>query len=256
MVDKIAQDYAGKPVLFIEADVSRSPANRASRWWSAYGQGGSATTPFETVDSGWKISNGSEKFEQKFKSMVDDALKQPAKAEMDARYFRQGSSVTAKINLTNRSGVTLGPTNRAEVILLVYEDFHFRDTSRWSRAGASQRLTTPLADGASASFELMIPAIALSQTNMSKIHVVAIADYKPDPAKGAFAMLQSAVALIGAAPTTTPFPTIALPTDEPEPTALPTINFPTIEPVMPTAAPTDPPAPTQRWWSFLPSAER
>ena len=51
MVDQLAEEYAGDPVVFIEYDVDNPPGNRVSRWWAAWGSGGSVYLPLIMVDS-------------------------------------------------------------------------------------------------------------------------------------------------------------------------------------------------------------
>jgi hypothetical protein len=54
----LAQDYAGRPVVFLEHPVDSAPPSRYGRWWAAYSSGGTVGLPLIMLDSGNQISNG------------------------------------------------------------------------------------------------------------------------------------------------------------------------------------------------------
>jgi len=188
VVDQLADEYAGDPVVFIEYDVDNPAGNRISRWWAAWGSGGSVYLPLIMVDSGDQISNGSVAFLQRYRNMVDAALQRPAAAKLEVERERVGNSLHFEIALTNASGVTLGSANNAALHVIVYEEAHVGDTGRWVRS-ATFRSISNLAQGETASFSVEITPQGV--VNWDKVHSIVLADYRPGGASGAYDMLQS-----------------------------------------------------------------
>jgi hypothetical protein len=189
VVDQLAEEYAGDPVVFVEYDVDNPAGNRVSRWWAAWGSGGSVYLPLIMVDSGNQISNGSVAFLQRYRAMVDAALQRPAAARLEVSRELAGNSYRFDIALTNMSGVTLGPANNATLHVIVYEEAHVGDTDRWVRA-ATFRSISNLAPEATASFTVEIAPQGV--VDWDKVHSVVIADYRPEGASGAYDTLQAA----------------------------------------------------------------
>jgi hypothetical protein len=192
VVEQLAQDYAGQPVVFLEYDVDNAPGSRYGRWWAAHGSG-SVTLPLVMVDSGNQISNGYVSFYNVYKAMVDTALARPAQAEIEAYWLRTGNRVVFYIQVTNLSAVTLSSSsNSATVHAIVYENAHVRLTNRFVRAAVSTDISS-LAPGATDTF--MLETSELSGVNWDKLHFIALADYRPSGSSGAYDMLQATVAL-------------------------------------------------------------
>ena len=189
MVDQLADEYAGDPVVFIEYDVDNPAGNRVSRWWAAWGSGGSVYLPLIMVDSGNQISNGSVAFAQRYRAMVDAALQRPAAARLDVNRERVGNSFRFEIALTNLSDVTLGAANSATLHVIVYEEAHVGDTDRWVRAATAQSISN-LAPGETRGFSAEIAPQGVVDWN--KVHSVVIADYRPGGTTGAYDTLQAA----------------------------------------------------------------
>jgi len=189
VVDQLAGEYADDPVVFIEYDVDNPAGNRVSRWWAAWGSGGSVYLPLIMVDSGNQISNGSVAFAQRYRSMVDAALQRPASARLEVSRERVGSSFHFDISLTNLSDVTLSSANSASLHVIVYEEAHVGDTDRWVRA-ATFRSISNLEPEATASFTVEIAPQGV--VDWDKVHSVVIADYRPGGASGAYDTLQAA----------------------------------------------------------------
>lgn len=187
MVDQLAVEFSDDPVVFLEYDVDDPPGDRISRWWAAWGGGGSVILPLVMVDSGYQISNGYVNFYQRYRDMVEAALQRPAEARLEVERERVGDSFRFQIRLTNRSDATLSPTNSATLHVIVYEEVQVADTNRWVRAATAQ----PIADlppGESQSFSVEIP---LQGVDWSRLHSVVLADYRPDGADGDYDMLQA-----------------------------------------------------------------
>ncbi len=189
MVDQLAGEYADDPVVFIEYDVDNPAGNRVSRWWAAWGSGGSVYLPLIMVDSGNEISNGSVAFAQRYRAMVDAALQRPAAARLDVNRERVGNSFRFEIALTNLSDVTLSAANSATLHVIVYEEAHVGDTDRWVRA-ATFRSISNLAPQATATFAVEIAPAGV--VDWDKVHSIVLADYRPGGASGAYDTLQAA----------------------------------------------------------------
>ena len=190
-MDQLAQDYAGRPVVFLEHDVDNAPPTRYGRWWSAY-SGASPYLPLVMVDSGNRISNGWLDFYSVYKGMVDAELARLAQAEVRAYWWRAGNKVHFSVQVTNSSGGALGAANGASVHALVYEDAKVHSTSRYVRAAVAKDIVS-LAAGATASLSLQTPD--LSGVDWNRLHYVAAVDYRPGGASGPYDMLQAALAL-------------------------------------------------------------
>jgi hypothetical protein len=188
VVDQLAGEYADDPVVFIEYDVDNPAGNRVSRWWAAWGSGGSVYLPLIMVDSGNQISNGSVAFAQRYRAMVDAALQRPAAARLEVDRERVGNSFRFDIALTNLSDVTLSSANSATLHVIVYEEAHVGDTDRWVRAATAQPIST-LAPGETGTFTAEVAPQGV--VDWDKVHSVVIADYRPGGASGAYDTLQA-----------------------------------------------------------------
>jgi hypothetical protein len=128
-----------------------------------------------------------------YSGMVDQELARPPEAEIIASYARVGDRIRADIGLTNLSGVPLSvERNEAAVHLIVYEDRHVGQTGRIVRAAPWAEITTELAPSGTMTLTLETPD--LSGVDWSKLHVIALADYRPGGESGPYNMLQAAIA--------------------------------------------------------------
>jgi hypothetical protein len=187
VVDQLAEEYADDPVVFIEYDVDNPAGNRISRWWAAWGSGGSVYLPLIMVDSGNQISNGSVAFAQRYRAMVDAALQRPATARLEVDRERVGNSFHFEITLTNLSDVTLSAANNATLHVIVYEEAHESETDRWVRAATYRPISNlPQGDTASFTVEITPPGVV----DWNNVHSIVLADYRPG-GTGAYDMLQA-----------------------------------------------------------------
>jgi hypothetical protein len=192
VVDQLALDYAGKPVLFIEYDEATAPNSRFGKFWAAYGAG-TATNPLVIADSGHQVMSAGAPYYPTYKNMVNQELLRPPQANVQATWHRTGNKVTFSIQVTNQSGVSLDYSkNKAAVHAVVYEDKKVGVTSRYVRSTVFQNITTSLAPGASATFTLDTPD--LTGVDWNKLHFLALVDYQP-VSGSAYDLLQAAVAL-------------------------------------------------------------
>jgi hypothetical protein len=190
VVDQLAKEYAGQPVIFLEYDVDDAPSSRNSRFWRAYGLS-SVMLPEVMVDSGNQITNGYESFYSIYKSMVDKALARPPQANIQATWMRSGNKISFTAKVTNQSGVTLSAGNYATVHAIVYEETHVYDTDRFVRAAISTPINS-LVPNATGTYSL--ETAELSGLNWDKLHYIVLVDYAPSGSSGAYDMLQAAVA--------------------------------------------------------------
>jgi hypothetical protein len=191
VVDQLALDYAGKPVVFLEYIYATAPDSRKGRFWAAYG-GSSAGFPMIIADSGHQVQSGAVPYYNTYKALVDQESLRSPQATVSATWQRTGNKVQIVIQIKNQSGVSLSfALNKAAVHALVYEDAKVGVTSRYVRSAVSQNITTSLAPGAVADFTL--ETSELSGVNWDKLHYLALVDYQP-VSGSAYDLLQAAVA--------------------------------------------------------------
>ncbi|OQA19782.1 MAG: Leucine Rich repeats (2 copies) [Chloroflexi bacterium ADurb.Bin360] len=190
-IDRLAEDYADKPVVFLEYDVDHPVEIRYRRWWAAYNYGASACLPLTMVDSGYRYSYGNEDFYTVYKGMVDDALANPRQAEMIAYMRRNGDRMVFDITVTNRSGEPLGYQNYATVHALVYEEGGAAGmTQRFVRAGSyTEIMGLPLLDGETRHFSITTGPIG--SVDWQKLHGVALVDSSQVGNYGPYQALQA-----------------------------------------------------------------
>ena len=185
--------YASQPVLFLEYDTDDSAFNwREWRWWAAF-EGSSVILPTVMVDSGNEISNGYVDFATVYGNMVDTSLSRPPQGTISATSSRVGNTLEFDIQVTNQSGVVLGPGNDATVWAIVYEEFGSsgtgRLTNRFVRAAAYADISQNLAHGETDNY-----TVATSELNgvvWDNLEWVALAEYRPAGSTGAWDMIQA-----------------------------------------------------------------
>jgi len=193
VIDGLAPEYAGQPVIFIEYDIDSSDSQFAARkqyWWDAYQVGGWVSLPLVMADSGNQFSNDVVDGNV-YRDMVDTSLSRPPQAEIAAYWQRADDKVDLTIEVTNLSDVTLSSTNDATVWGIVYEDEHVANTDHYVRAVASTDISN-LAPGASMTYTLQTPD--LTGVDWSNLHYVALVDYRPNPGERPHDTLQAVVA--------------------------------------------------------------
>jgi hypothetical protein len=179
-VKRLADDYANKPAVFLEDSVD-SPVDtfHYSAWWAAFGSGGSAYLPLILLGSGNQHSSGPVDFYNVYRGMVDTEIARPPGAEIGGTWRRLGDGVHASVTITNRSGVPLSAANAAQVSVIAYETGSVGMTGRLVRGFGKVSISSPLADGASATYEMDVAALPTA-VEWNNVHVVALVDYKPN----------------------------------------------------------------------------
>jgi hypothetical protein len=190
-IDQLASEYSNDSVIFLEYNVDNPPAPRIQRFWAAFG-GGYATLPLTMVDSGHEIHTGyMSGIYEVYKGMVDAALTRPPGAVLRSTWERIGNHVHFSVQVTNQSGVTLGPSNSAAVHVIVYEENHIQYTGRFVRAAVATGISN-LANNASANFTLDTPDLV--GVDWDELNFLVLVDYRPNGVSGAYDMLQAAFA--------------------------------------------------------------
>jgi hypothetical protein len=182
--------YADEPVVFLEYNVNDAPASRESRFWAGI-DGNSATFPMVMVDSGHVAKSGPAPYISAYADMVDASLARPAQGEVQAYWFRQGNKVNFSVHVKNLSGKTLSTGNGATVHVLIYQQQHFILTDRYVVNTVNTPISS-LANGASGVYELQ--SVDLVGVDWTKLHFIALVDYRPSSSSTAYDMLQAAVA--------------------------------------------------------------
>lgn len=180
-------------MVFLEQNVDAPVGDRISRWWTAYGAGGTVYLPLVMVDSGHEFSSSVVAWSRVYGSMVNDELARAPEAAIAAWALRQGDAVRVWATVTNLSGATLSAAaNQAAVHALIWENKKVGTTSRIVRTAPFVPITDPLAPGSTAAFVLTSPALA--GVDWTKLHTVVVVDYRPQGRLGAWDMLQAATA--------------------------------------------------------------
>jgi hypothetical protein len=193
VVDQLAKEYAGSPILFLEYPVTDPPLSRFSRYLSA---SVSTIPPMIMIDSGNQVSSGILNYYSVFKNMVDQALTRAPRVGVQATWQRIGNRAHFSVRVTNQSGGDLSlPKNEATVHALVYEETKVGVTSRYVRAASSKSIIPALATGASATF--ILETGDLTGVDWSKLHYLALVDYQPGGVAllEPYDVLQAAIAL-------------------------------------------------------------
>lgn len=206
-MEQVANEFeaSGAPAVFLEQDLNRPVGVRLDRFDAAVGTQVCAV-PWVIVDSGWGHSCGRVDYANEYRRMVTEALSQPPLAELEGSYVRIGDDLRVDVRLTNRTGRTLSFSSWTTVNVIVYERVRVIYTTRTVRGATQTDLDGNLIDGATASLHLIVPNVPVE--DWDKAHVIALADYRPEPTQARFVSLQ-AVELHepGPPPTAPPLPT-------------------------------------------------
>ena len=194
-MDALANEYANarRPVVFLEQHVDFPIGSRINRWWAAYGSGGTVYLPLVMVDSGHRISSGSQNdFKAAYRKLVDAELARPPQGEINAYTRRVGSRMRIYARLRNAVSTALSASgNDAALHALVWEDNRVGVTNRIVRAAPWVGIYPEVAPGGE--FTATLETSDLPSVNWSALHTVVVADYLPGSGP-AYDMLQGALA--------------------------------------------------------------
>lgn len=187
----LAGHYTGQPVVFLEYNADAG-FRREERWWAA-SNSSSVTLPMVMSNGGYQISSGFEDFHTRYTAMVDTALARPPQAALAVTGQRERDTLSYSVQVTNLSGITLGPDNEATVWAIVYEIFDTagedRLTNRLVRAVVATPVTPPLASEATAT--TVVVTEPLTGVVWEHLHTIVLVDYRPGGTTPAFDVLQA-----------------------------------------------------------------
>lgn len=200
MIDQLAQEYSNQPVVIVDyhfsIDVPPLFNPPQARWEVIQATEEGLGLTWTVVDSGRLYHRGAETTEEAYTAyttMIDDALAQPATAEIYAYWWLDGSSVKINAVVTNNSTITLSTENNAGVYGIVKENGVRYETHTTEHPGlnAAKTAITNLAPGATDMFEIEIPDI--NPTDWDKVEVIVLVDYQTAPAAH-YEQLQAVIA--------------------------------------------------------------
>jgi hypothetical protein len=193
VVDDLADNYTGQPVVFLENDVDYPIGQRIDRWWAAFGANGTAYLPLVMLDSGHLISSGPVDFALVYSNLVEDELERPPAGEVEAYVRRVGNAMRIYCRAVNGTAKTLSAAaNGARMHALVWENRKVGVTSRMLRAAPSLAIDAPVTPGGALTATLETPL--LTGVDWSTMHALALVDYRPAGATGPYDTLQAALA--------------------------------------------------------------
>jgi hypothetical protein len=192
VVEQLSQEYANRPVLFLEYDLGNPPRVRYSRFWAAYPDS-SAGIPMSIVDSGSQWHTGYDRdLASIYREMVDHALSRPPAAEMASYWWRDGAQMRFYVRVKNLTGDTLSSwKNGATAHAIAYENTQVALTGRFVRDAVSTGLSE-LLPGETA--EYMLESTGLEDVNWSRMAGAVILDYRPSTDSTAYDTAQAALA--------------------------------------------------------------
>jgi hypothetical protein len=191
-MDDLTDIYAGQPVVFLEYNVNNPPASRYfARFWAGF-NGTEASYPLVMVDSGHNAKAGPTTYIAAYSTMVDASMARPPQANVNAFWLRQGNKVNFSVQVKNLSGKTLNASNDATVTVLVYQESHLQLTGRFVVNVVTTGISN-LANGATGTYTLQTGDLV--GIDWTRLHYIALVDYKPSNSAENYDMLQAAVAL-------------------------------------------------------------
>lgn len=203
MIDQLAQEYSSQPVVVLDYHFSIDVPplfNPPQARWDVIQASVPPGTPlgltWTVVDSGRLYHRGASTYDEAYftyKAMIEDALTQPATAEISAFWWRDGSTVKVTATVTNNSTITLSADNNAGVYGIVKETGVRYETHTTSHPALNAVKTAipSLAPGQTATFDIEVPDI--NPTDWDKIEVIVLVDYQT-ATDAPYEQLQAAIA--------------------------------------------------------------
>ena len=200
MIDQLAQEYTNQPVVIVDYHFSIDDPPLflppQARWDVIQASAEGLGLTWTVVDSGRLYHRGAETTEEAYTAyttMINDALTQPATAEIHAFWWLDGSTVKIMATVTNNSTITLSTDNNAGVYGIIKEDGVRYETHTTEHPGlnATKTAITSLAPGETVTFEIEVPDI--NPTDWDKVQVIALVDYQTAPGEH-YDQLQAAIA--------------------------------------------------------------
>jgi hypothetical protein len=186
----LQNEMSGTAVL-LEYDYDAFPFGRQDRFWAT---GASATyLPLVMVGSGYRTSSGSVDYERVYRSMLDDELSRPARAEISAYWRRRNNSMRVYVEVRNLGNTELELDREASTWLIAYEDPSSEGVGlTWVRSTVQRALPYDLAPGESVTD--VIDSTPMSGVSWDRMAGLVVVEDRPG-GSGAYDMLQATVAL-------------------------------------------------------------
>ena len=200
MIDQIAQEYSDQPVVVVDyhysLDYPPPFLPPQARWDVIQATESGLGLTWAVVDSGRLYHRGAETPEvayNTYTAMINDALTQPATAEINAFWWLDGSTVKITATVTNNCSFTLSTDNNAGVYGIVKENGVRYETHTTQHPGlnAAKTAITSLAPGETATFDIDVPDI--NPTDWDKVQVIVMVDYQTAP-EAHYDQLQAVIA--------------------------------------------------------------
>lgn len=196
--------YKGK-VLFLEHDADASPSPRKTRFAAARTRTGSLLLPLIVVDSGYGVSEAAAKWLPgctdnfcDYPKMVDQSLEHPPLVEIEASYHPVDVTRNLRVygSIRNVSQETIGYDNGGTLWLMAFEHIvpPIIHVDRFVRAAVRVDLDEDLTPGSTMAFDQVMQDVPRG-TNMSKVEVVVLLDYRPQVDKGPYVSAQAQLAV-------------------------------------------------------------
>lgn len=200
MINQLADEYSNSPVVFVDYHFSMAvPPDflpPQSRWEVIQATEPGLGLTWAVVDSGRLHHRGAETTEvayNAYKAMIEDSLAQPARAEINAYWWKDGDTVSVSATVVNNSSLTLSAANNAGVYAIVKEKGVRYDNYTTVHPGldAEKTAITNLGPGETDTFRIDVPGI--NPSNWNKVQVIVLVDYQVSVA-GVYDQLQAAFA--------------------------------------------------------------
>jgi hypothetical protein len=188
VVKRLASEYAGRPVVFLEYFANASVGDRQSRFDAAWGPNGYAV-PMVMLSSGHSVTQGTQDFYTKYKAMIEAELPRPAVVELEAWQQQVGTVMRVWASLRNTAAFHLDAGNQATVWAIMWDQGTTGVTGMYVRAAKKVAVSPgiPPVGQAGFTFDLAMP----TGIDPSKLRTIALAEYRPAGASGPFDMLQA-----------------------------------------------------------------
>jgi len=190
-VKRLAGEYSGQRVVFLEYYAGVMDFSRESRFVAAFG-GWGFSVPEAIVGSGYRYSQGPADYYKVFKGMIESDQARAPEAEIKA-WWRKADATTLRLyaQVRNSSGLVLDPAaNEAAVWGLAWESNPALGvTGMYTRAAVRVPVPRAVRPGESAMVVADLPINPF--VNWTSLHAAVAAEIRPAGASGPYDMLQA-----------------------------------------------------------------
>lgn len=191
MVKRLAGEYSGQRVVFLEYYAGVTDFGRESRFLAAFG-GWGFSVPEAMVGSGYRYSQGPTDYYKVFKGMIEGDQARAPEAEIQA-WWRNADATTLRLYVRVRSSseVVLDPAaNEAAVWGLAWESNPTLGvTGLYTRAAVRVPVPRVVLPGEHATVVVDLPISPF--VDRTRLHTVVAAEIRPAGVSGPYNMLQA-----------------------------------------------------------------